>query len=520
MPQSPLLVDQVQIEPGSGQTLLINRNSADGSLRFRDAVIPSGILLRELAGLQTVTGVYIVGTGGAGATYTSIQDAIDAVPNSSSASDPSLILVLPGVYTENVTVGKDGVAIVGLGGAYLINSGANDTVTVLRTPAATPNNVLLKGLTITNTQAAKACVRLDGSYSFASATITVVAAPINIGDTITINGVNLVGVCGARTPGGDNFNVGVLTPAALAVEIAAAINDPANSFAGLITATPSGANVTLTANLPGAVGNAYTLALALLTPGQITISGPTFTGGGASASEVGLGEILIEGCNLIATSAGGYNLYADTVNHIRIQGGTFRDSAATATVFVSNCSALRLFSIEQVMALNLGYDTSLDRPSDLSCFYSIIGCGQVGDIVSQLLGAGSISISNCPQVGNITLGGDQSLEARSSTVGDLDLSDTMAVTLVETNRSNAVVSAGTPTLAESKRLGFISFAASVSETVTFDVLQPDVNYVVTLDIPSVFVTAAVSSRTTSSFVLDTSVPCTGDINYAILRQLP
>ena len=520
MPQSPLLVDQVQIEPGSGQTLLLNRNAADGSLKFTDNVLPTGILLYQLAGMRNVTGVYIVGTGGTGAAYTSIQDALDAIPLTSSPSAPALVLVLPGLYTENLTVQRDGVAIVGLGGVNIVNSGASDTVTVSATSGATPENVLLRGLTITNDQSGYACVKVDGADTFASGTATIIAAPLAIGDTLTVGGLPLTGVCGFRTPGANDFNIASLTTAALAVEIAAAINDPANAFAALVTATVVGSTITLSAVNPGAGGNAITLAAATTPAGNITVSGATFTGGGSAGTSVALGELLIEGCALVASAAGGYNLYADTVNHLRVQGGTFRGSSSTASVQVLNCAALRVFGVEQVVDVGLSYDTSADQPADLSCAYLLSGCGEVGDVLCNLLGAGTLTVLNCPQVGDVSVAGDQTFLAVNSALGALTLSDTVAATLQQTTRTTATVASGTPTLAETMRSGFVSFLLSSSETVTLDVPQPDTNYVVLLDVPSVFTTAAVTSRTTASFVVDTSVACTGDINYAVVRQLP
>ena len=138
MPQPPFLVDAVQIEPGSGDTLTISRDSTDGALKFVDAVLTGGALLPSLVGLRNITGVFIVGRAGDGAVYTSVQDALDAVPASSSAAAPSLILVMPGVYVENLTIERDGVYLVGLGGVTLRNTGANDTVEISASQDATP----------------------------------------------------------------------------------------------------------------------------------------------------------------------------------------------------------------------------------------------------------------------------------------------------------------------------------------------------------------------------------------------
>lgn len=62
--------------------------------------------------------------------------------------------------------------------------------------------------------------------------VTVFSAPLTPGDTLTIGGVVLTGVAGARTPGADDFDVTLGTPAAIATEIAAALSDGANSFLG------------------------------------------------------------------------------------------------------------------------------------------------------------------------------------------------------------------------------------------------------------------------------------------------
>ena len=208
MPQSPFLVDALQIEPGSGNTLTVSRDSAAGAMKFVDAILTSGVLLSDLVGVRNITGVFVVGRAGEGAAYTTIQSALDAVPDSSSASAPSLVLVMPGMYTENITIQKDGTYLVGLGGVTLINDGASDTVEVSAAIATTPQDVLLRGLVIKNTIAAKACVRILGADTFATGNATVINAPLATGDTITINGTVLTGVAGTRTSGSDDFSVG------------------------------------------------------------------------------------------------------------------------------------------------------------------------------------------------------------------------------------------------------------------------------------------------------------------------
>ena len=52
MAQDSFQVDQLQIEPYSGDTLKISRDSADGSLKLEDANL--SITLKETANLGTI----------------------------------------------------------------------------------------------------------------------------------------------------------------------------------------------------------------------------------------------------------------------------------------------------------------------------------------------------------------------------------------------------------------------------------------------------------------------------------
>jgi len=64
---------------------------------------------------------------------------------------------------------------------------------------------------------------------------------LSAGDGIAINGNSLIGVAGDRTPGSNDFNATLSTVAELTAEIAAALNDPNNSF-GSFTAFPNDAS--------------------------------------------------------------------------------------------------------------------------------------------------------------------------------------------------------------------------------------------------------------------------------------
>jgi hypothetical protein len=108
----------------------------------------------------------------------------------------------------------------------------------------------------------------------ASGTVLVDPALPAPGDTVVINGLPLTAVAGA--PAVDQFQIGA-DEFTTAANIAAAINDPANSFDSLVTAS-SGATdtVTIRAVVAGAAGNAITLST---TGTALTASAATLTGG-------------------------------------------------------------------------------------------------------------------------------------------------------------------------------------------------------------------------------------------------
>lgn len=519
MPQAPLLADVIQIEPGSGDTLTVSRDAGTGGLKLVDAVLPGGVLLSALVGLRTVTGVYIVGRAGDGAPYTSIQDALDAVPDTSSALLPSLVWVLPGVYTENLTIQKDGVYLASPGGAVLKNSGASDTVTISASIDNTPLKVLLRGLEITNDQAGLACLKLTGADSFASCEVTVVSAPLAAGDTLTISGVDLTGVAANRTSGSNNFSTLGGTVAAVAAEIAAALNDSLNSFAVDYEATVIGAVITVKARVAGSAANAVTVETTTTPAGGITLSGDTLSGGGADGTLVLSQGLRVEDCLLKATGVGSYQIYADTVGWVDIQGGSWRESSSSSQVLAQNCAVLRILSVDYLNEIALSYDTGEDRPADQTSEYRISECPRVSTVIANLVGEGSLTLHGCAGVGDVTVGGDRDLIVWGSRIGTLTLSDTVRASLSHTYRGTPVLAGGAPTLQETSSQGTQDFVASSSEEVPFVLLQPDTSYRVFLDSPDPTVVLAVTNKGTDSFEVSSSVVFTGTVGYLVSRDI-
>lgn len=518
MPQPPFQTDAVQIEPGSGDTLFIDRDSADSSLRFVDALLPSGVRLQDLVGARNIDKVYLVGPAGDGAPYTTVQAALDAVPASSSAANPSVVVVLGGQYDENLVVEKDGVHLVGLG-AVLRNEFAGSTVTVQPGPVDTPRTLVLHGLRIENSEDGEACVDLVGATP-ASGTATVGAAPLAAGDILNIGGTPLTGVAATRTSGSDNFDTTLATTEELATEIAEAINDPLNSFHASVRASASGSVVTITARAAGTAGNGITLIASTTPVGSITVSGPTLTGGtGASGSLVGVGRISVVGCELVAEGVGGFQVRANTVNNVSVRGGSWEGSSSTSLSRALQCAEFKVSGVRWANDIDLSYDTGADQPSVVTSSYEFRHIGVLGDVLAGLTGAGSLALAGCPEVGDVSQGGDRTLAVTHSSIGALALSDTTVATLTKTSRGAASVSAGTPTLAESVLVDSVSFAASASEVVTFDVPQPDTTYAVLVDSPTLGSIPQATTKTTASFTLTASTPFTGDVFYTVMRQL-
>lgn len=156
-------VDSLVFNPAGGATVRAAVDTGTNNLTFQDATVTTPVDLSELNGLRTVEAVLVVGTAGVGAQYTTIQAAIDAVPVTATRSAPFLILVTPGTYSENLTINKDGVVILGLGLPTLTPAADADTITLQAGVTTTPLYTRLEGLRVVNSFASRACVRVVGA---------------------------------------------------------------------------------------------------------------------------------------------------------------------------------------------------------------------------------------------------------------------------------------------------------------------------------------------------------------------
>lgn len=517
MAQPPFKTDVLQIEPAAAGTRTISRDATAGELKFVDPTFPSGVVLADLVGIQTIENTTVVGTGG-GAQFTTIQDAIDALPTTGSVTNPQVILLFPGTYNEKLTIDKDGVVLAGQGLVRIVNDDGDPTIHVTQGDTTVPRFVRLINLTVVAEDDGAPCLHLDGSNTYATGSFTVVTAPLAVGDIVSVDGINLVGVAAGRTSGANNFNCTLGTPSALAAEIVSALNDPANAFTGTVTAVLDGSDVDLTAVTPGAVGNTITLGTVTVPPGGVTTSGATLTGGGGVGSLVGVDGIEILGCNLDATGIGSKQVLSGTVNHVRVIGGSWRGSSSTSLASVSQTASFVIDGVEWVNGIEVAYDTGLDEPDAPGEGWELRNVGRADTLLINLIGAGSTLVSNCPVVGHTTHNGDRTFRGVGSGFANMLVEDTVAATLVNCTRGT-VGGAGAGTLRETMLVGTVAFVASASEAVTFGVAQPDANYTVLLDVPTLAVSAAVTARTASGFTVDTSAPHTGSIGYTVVRQI-
>jgi hypothetical protein len=142
---------------------------------------------------------------------------------------------------------------------------------------------------------------IDQSAVAATGTVTPTGAAA-VGVSITVAGVTLTPAGGARTPGSDDYDDTLAGAAALATEITAAINDGANSFAALVTATDLTGSVLITAVTPGVAGNLLTFTE---TSAGVAYTLSPLTGTLAGGSDAGANDFsVLAGVDTDAAAAG------------------------------------------------------------------------------------------------------------------------------------------------------------------------------------------------------------------------
>lgn len=360
MTQPNTQADGVRIEPGSGDTLTITRDPTTGSLRFVDAIVTGGINLRDMAGLSTIAGVLIVGKSGAGATYTTVQSAVDAVPADASLTNPYLVLVLPGVYSENLVIEKAGITVLGLGRVVLTAAGASPTITVQSSVSTTPTSLILKDITIVQPNGGQACVSFVGAA----------------GSTIGVDGVVLDG-CTLTASG-----VGSYTVLATTVDLITLRNCVSTGSSGTASLRVSqcalldiegGTHPAVQADynaagvLPSVSGSLYTLSGCITGNVQSTLTG----GGALTFDGCSVGNVAMYGNRTLAvagSTVGNLSLNGTTATTLTFSSrgsvagtGTLSEPVTTGSIpFAASASESVVFDVPRASGT---YGVSLDTGS-------------------------------------------------------------------------------------------------------------------------------------------------------------
>lgn len=325
MAQDPLLVDQISIEPGSTGTRLINRAS-DGSIQFTDPVVGTKTL-SAIAGLGSITGVMVVGQTGK---YIAIQTAIDAVPVSSSVTNPYLVLVMPGVYTEDVTIYRDGVFLVGLGGVTIQSAlestpdavGADHTVTIKADLGSIPKKVVIENVRITNAHQNKACVYLEGGAASTVGSTSILLKDLELVSSSASGNrpIKAVSINNLKMQGGSCAGSHALSLLTVE-ECASAV------FEGVSDLTAMQLDYDTGGTLPSVTGSVYELRQCANVANASALATPF------SSTLLGAGSLALIGCsNVSDVSVGGNNV-------VNISNSSIGDLVILDTVSVTVLSS-------------------------------------------------------------------------------------------------------------------------------------------------------------------------------------
>lgn len=140
-----------------------------------------------------------------------------------------------------------------------------DDPSTLNTGPATPSTRASLTITVVGIPAVRAA---------ATATITVLSAPLPVGANVTVNGIQFTSVAGV--PGVNQFNGSIASTTTVAANLAAAVQASVLHTNQLISASAASNIITLAAMTEGDAGNALTLGSA---DPNLMVSGGFFTGG-------------------------------------------------------------------------------------------------------------------------------------------------------------------------------------------------------------------------------------------------
>jgi len=359
MPPQAFQADALQVEPGSGQTLKITRDIPTGSMRFQDAVIPAGVNLSDLASLNSIVGLLVVGRAGSGAKYLTIQSALNAIPSTASANNPYTILCFPGIYLENIIIDKDGVSIVAIGQVSIVAVSNTPTVSIQAAVLTTPLTTVLQGLKIQTSFTGRECVLVQGGPGLSVGLSGVVLKGCNLAAkgvgsyTVRANIVNSVSLLDCVSDESDATAILGVSQCA-SVVVSGGTHPAAQLDYDTGGATPITAGSTYTFNSCRSVGP---ILSTLVGAGTLKIQGSPSVG---NVTLNGNRTGLIQGSSVGNLSIGGTSVMT-MVNSTRgslVGTGQFDEPNTSGTVvFAASASEAVLFSVPRT---NANYNVFLD----------------------------------------------------------------------------------------------------------------------------------------------------------------
>ena len=205
---------------------------------------------------------------------------------------------------------------------------------------------------------------------------------------------------------------------------------------------------------------------------------------GGAMSEVGLGGVCFNNCSFGSTG-NGRPIWATSMNSLQISNCSTLASTTAALIYIDQCADVLFDDVSNIPNISFVYDSAVATPATVTTSYRMIGCSELGygslspQVQANLVG-GNLSISGCTGQANVLLTGDSPISISSSIVGNMSLTGTLAVKLIDCSRG-IVSSSGGATLAEPITRGTVVFTAQATASVTFTTAQPDSNYSIGLE---------------------------------------
>ncbi len=241
---------------------------------------------------------------------------------------------------------------------------------------------------------------------------------------------------------------------------------------------------------------------------------------GGALSTIGSELLELIDCDLVATGITGFQVDAQAVNNIRIQGGRWEGSATTCLLRVQQCASLEVIGVREGTRILNTYDATGTIPSTAGTVSIFQGCTFSEDVTVDLDGTGSWS-SNSNSFGDTTVDGDRSVTFSDDELDTLTVNDTAVVTRLDGSRTTLVGVVGS-SVAERIVDGTASFVAAATVAIVFDAPQPDLDYQIYLEtelVPASFDDfPRALSRAISGFDITFPAVQTTVVNYTITRS--